>query len=54
MKWIATGQVMLTSAFIFLTGCAHFIVNDQSHHFDPESGYRFDALDPGALNTDTR
>ena len=53
MKWIALGQVMLTSAFIFLTGCAHFIVNDQSQNFDPESGYRFDALDPGALNTDS-
>lgn len=47
--WMAT----LISIFILFTGCAHHIVNDQSQNFDEQSGYRFDTLDSGVLNSDS-
>ncbi|MBN1930273.1 MAG: hypothetical protein JW786_01515, partial [Desulfobacterales bacterium] len=53
MKRYAIRMAALISAFILLTGCAHYIVNEQSHNFDANSGYRFDALDPGASNSDS-
>ena len=53
MKRYAIRMVILTSAFVLLTGCAHYIVNDRSQNFDAKSGYRFDTLDPGARNSDS-
>lgn len=46
-------MVILTSAFLLFTGCAHYIVNEQSQNFDAQSGYRFESLDPGADNSDS-
>lgn len=53
MKRYGIRMAVLTSAFILLTGCAQYIVNDRSQTFDAKSGYRFDTLDPGALNSDS-
>ena len=53
MKRYALRMAAITSVFILFTGCAHYIVNDQSQNFDAKSGYRFDALVPGALNSDS-
>lgn len=36
-----------------LTGCAHYFVNERAARFEPERGYRFDKLEPGAKNTDS-
>jgi len=52
MKKYAIKLAILFSAFLFI-GCAHYIVNDQAQTFDPQTGYRFDALDPGARNSDS-
>jgi NTE family protein len=49
----ANKTLILVAAVISLTGCAHYLVNEQSRHFDSQSGYRFDALDPGSGNTDS-
>lgn len=38
---------------IVLSGCAHYPLNQQSHDFDSDGGYRFDALNPGPRNTDS-
>ncbi|MBS3779775.1 MAG: hypothetical protein KGY41_05235 [Desulfovermiculus sp.] len=38
---------------ILATGCAHYQVNEQSTLFDRESGYRFEALEPGPDNSDS-
>ncbi len=46
-------SVILFTVLILFAGCAHYIVNDQSHTFDSKSGYRFDALDSGSLNSDS-
>jgi NTE family protein len=53
MHKYAIRMLILISAVILFTGCARYIVNDQSKNFDAESGYRFDALDPGAGNSDS-
>ena len=53
MKKNTVRMVTLISIFIISTGCAHYIVNEQSQNFDLQSGYRFDALDPGPGNSDS-
>ena len=53
MKKCAIWMATLISVFILFTGCAHYIVNDQSQNFNAQSGYRFDTLDHGALNSDS-
>lgn len=52
MKQFIQRAVCLCVAVLLLSGCAHYEVNDQSQSFDPQAGYRFDALDPGPRNTD--
>jgi NTE family protein len=52
MKRRAIGMLIFGAAFFIFTGCAHYIVNDQSAQFDARSGYRFDALDAGSDNGD--
>ncbi len=52
MKRHATGQTFLLVTLCLFIGCAHYPVNDQSTTFDAQSGYRFDALDPGPDNSD--
>jgi NTE family protein len=52
MKKAAVFMALFVVVSVFFTGCAHYIVNDQSPNFDGKSGYRFDALDPGAENSD--
>ena len=46
-------RIILVGAFFLFTGCAHYIVNEQSMTFDPKSGYRFDALGMGPRNSDS-
>ena len=53
MKNSAIWTRILISIFILLTGCAHYQVNEQSETFDPQTGYRFEALDPGPQNSDS-
>lgn len=53
MKKHAIQMIILILAFIIFTGCAHYKFNEQSKTFDPKSGYRFDALDPGRGNSDS-
>lgn len=36
-----------------LQGCAHYLTNASLDRYDPEGGYRFEALEPGPGNTDT-
>ncbi|MCK8600107.1 patatin-like phospholipase family protein [Desulfoferrobacter suflitae] len=52
-KYYKFWRVFLASTLILFTGCAHYIVNEQSREFDSESGYRFDAIDPGPHNSDS-
>ena len=53
MKNLSIKTAVFMSALVFLQGCAHYIVNDRSQSFDPQSGYRFDAIDTGELNSDS-
>lgn len=53
MKKHGIWTVIFISVSIFFGGCAHYVVNDQSQTFDLNSGYRFDTLDSGPLNTDS-
>jgi len=53
MKKNAIFIIILISASILFGGYVHYIVNDQSQTFDSNSGYRFDALDPEAHNSDS-
>ncbi|MDD5475805.1 MAG: patatin-like phospholipase family protein [Syntrophales bacterium] len=43
----------MIAILLLVAGCAHYQVNEQSREFDRETGYRFDALDPGPGNTDS-
>ncbi len=52
MKKNAIRILILISVFILCTGCAHYVVNDQSRNFDSQSGYRFDTLASGPHNSD--
>lgn len=40
------------AAFVLLSACAHYDINEQSKRFDPKAGYRFEALEKGPKNTD--
>jgi NTE family protein len=53
MKKHGIRMAILFSAIILCGGCAHYIVNDQNRSFDVRSGYRFDALEAGPLNSDS-
>jgi NTE family protein len=53
MKRNAIGALTLLAAFILFIGCAHYIVNERNKNFDAQSGYRFDALNPGPNNSDS-
>lgn len=48
-RWAA----LLLVAALLLAGCAHYAVNEPSDRFDPQTGYRFDALAPGPGNSDS-
>lgn len=53
MKRPGRRVVILLAAVLLLAGCAHYAVNEPSDRFDPQTGYRFDALDPGPGNSDS-
>jgi NTE family protein len=53
MKRMAAGTLILVAACIALLGCTHPPFNERSPEFDDQSGYRFDALDPGSKNSDS-
>jgi NTE family protein len=53
IKKYSIRMVILTSAFLLLTGCAHYVVNEQNKIFDAQSGYRFENLDSGPNNSDS-
>jgi NTE family protein len=43
----------LVTLCILISACAHYPVNTHNDHFNKDTGYRFDALEKGPLNTDT-
>ena len=53
MKYSIRTAYFLLGALLLFTGCAHYILNDQSRTFGPQAGYRFDILDPGPHNSDS-
>ncbi|MFW5927206.1 MAG: patatin-like phospholipase family protein [Wenzhouxiangella sp.] len=40
-------------AVLFVTGCAHYPLNEPADTFDAEAGYRFDALEASSANSDS-
>jgi NTE family protein len=52
MKKHSIRTVVLISALFLLSGCAHYLINDQSRTFDAHAGYRFDTLESGPDNSD--
>jgi NTE family protein len=53
MKYSIRTAYFLLGSLLLFTGCAHYILNDQSRTFGPQAGYRFDILDPGPHNSDS-
>ncbi|MDA8140526.1 MAG: hypothetical protein M0036_17920, partial [Desulfobacteraceae bacterium] len=51
-RWALVLLILLFTAWILASACAHYEVNNQATAFDAQSGYRFDALAPGPRNSD--
>src|SRR5947209_17418810 len=46
-------RVAALAALLALAGCAHYFVNERLERFEPSRGYRYEALERGAKNTDS-
>jgi NTE family protein len=50
---ISKSLIVVLFLVLQLSACAHYPLNQQSHSFDNNTGYRFDNLQPGQGNTDS-